>query len=169
MSSEKAAAAPAAGGNTKMMIIFVVVGLVVVLGAVGATLYLTGFFSRPGSGGHESAEHSSSTGPKAEPNYLEIRPGFIVNTMDKGTTRFVQVGISVMSRNLEALDGVNELIFAVKNDLREVLSSRGFAEIIVSTGIEALRAESEAAVNKILKENHKPLIDALYFTTFVVQ
>jgi len=167
-SPEKPAADPAAGGNMKMLILFVAVGLIAILGAVGATLYFTDFFGKSGSGGgeHEPSEHSSAKGP---PTYLELKPGFIVNTMDKGTSRFVQVGISVMSRNPEALDAVNELIFAVKNDLREVLSSRSFAEITVSAGIEALRAESEAAINKILKENHKPSIDALYFTAFVVQ
>jgi len=167
--SEKASG----GGGAKNMILFGGIGLILLLGAIGATLYFIGFFGGKaadshGGGGHGSPAHATADF-SLPPIYQEIRPAFVVNTIDANRMHFLQVAITVMSRNNDAIAAVNTNLFLLQNDIREVLSGRPHAELLNNVGIEALRAEVEAAAKKCLESRHLPSIDALYFTSFVIQ
>ncbi|CAK0749634.1 flagellar FliL protein [Gammaproteobacteria bacterium] len=168
--SDKAEKPSGGGGNMKTLILFGGIGLIVVLGAVGATLYLTGFFGgKAGGGGHAAESGHATVDHSLPPIYQEIRPAFVVNTMDTNRIHFMQVAITVMSRNQAAIDAINANLFPIQNDVREVLSGRAYADVLNNVGIEKVRAEAEAAVKKCIEDRHHPPIEALYFTSFVVQ
>ncbi|CAK0769492.1 flagellar FliL protein [Gammaproteobacteria bacterium] len=158
------------GGGMKTLILFGGIGLILMAGAIGATLYFTGFFHGKGGGGG-GGKHGApaAVDHSLPPIYQEIKPAFVVNAIDGNRIHFMQAAVTVMSRNSAAIDALNANIVPVQNDVREVLSGQPYAELLVSTGIERLRAESEAAVKKCLEDRHLPSIDALYFTSFVIQ
>lgn len=160
-----------AGGGIgiKVLILFGGVILLLMLGSIAGTLYFTGFFSGGNaSGGHAQApvEIDYSSLP---PIYLPIDTDFVVNAIDEDRTHFIQVKVTLMARNQAALDAVTENVFAIRNDIREVISGRSFNEAIGAERIERLRSEAEESVKKYLGDHHRPLIDALYFTAFTVQ
>ena len=145
-------------GNVKLVMLFGIVGLILTIGAVVATLYFTGFL------GHSSGRHQD-----LPPIYLDLKPAFVVNAADKNQDRFMQVAVTVMARNQAAIDAVSANLYAVQNDVREVISGQNYEDMINSVGIERLRKEAEKAVKKCIAAKHLPTIDALYFTSFVIQ
>ena len=149
-------------GKVKIVLMSTIVGVVLSIVGVGAGLYFTGFLN----GKMHLFSGGNQLGP---PIYLDITPAFVVNATDSAQERFMQVAVTVMARNQAAIHAVNANIFAVKNDVREVISGQTYAEMIRSVGIERLRGDAEAAVKKCITERHLPVIDALYFTSFVIQ
>ncbi|CAK0781103.1 flagellar FliL protein [Gammaproteobacteria bacterium] len=112
---------------------------------------------------------SSGHGGGGGGNYKEMAPPFVVNLPDPRQTHFMQVSVAVSAANEETLHAVeihspllrNNLIMLFTSQSKEVVNSR--------EGREKLRADAEEVVNKALKEVGVPPVDALYFTSLVVQ
>lgn len=149
-----------------------VIGLVVALLAVsGACAYL--FMSR----GHErpAATATSDAGEavpaKTQPEFfLPLDPAFVVNFRDDDAMRYLQVGVTLMSHDQATLDTVKGIDPVVRNALVMLFSRQSYSILSDPAGKQKLQAEALEAVRKIVQaRTGKPGIDALYFTSFVMQ
>lgn len=145
------------------LIAIVAVVLLLVLGGAG---YM---FLMPQKSQAKAAEANA---PKAAAKefYLALEPAFVVNFSGDQSVRFLQVGITLMAHDNAALDAAKEAQPVVRNALVMLFSSQTYAGLSNEAGKQKLQAEALAAVQKIVKERTgKKGVDALYFTSFVMQ
>ena len=169
--------APAAKpkGKGKLMLI---IGLVVVLAAGGGAAWF--FMGKKSSGaaaeGHEAAaagehgEHGEGAAKAGNANYLEMSPPFVVNLDDPEASRYLQVDMQARGSDAHALDQVKDNMPRIRNAILLLLGQQKYHEISTREGKEKLQAEVLAEVQKIMtEETGKPVVDAIYFTSFVMQ
>jgi flagellar FliL protein len=80
------------------------------------------------------------------------------------------VGVTLMSHDQAALDTVKSVDPVVRNALVMLFSRQDYTILSDPAGKQKLQADALAAVRKIVEaRTGKPGIDALYFTSFVMQ
>lgn len=123
-------------------------------------------------GGAED-EDEDETNPDGTPRvalYMDIEQPFVVNFQDEGQLRYLQITISVMTKNPKVVEEMKRHMPLIRNNLVMLFSGQTREGIISREGKEKIRKEAEAEVQKILREQTgKPGIKALYFTSFVMQ
>ena len=150
------------GGKRMMLIVGVV--LLVVLGMGGFMLV-----------GQRSVQAKAAGAPaavtvSAVAVYLPLDPAFVVNFQDDDATRYLQVGVTVMSHDPAAIQAMKDNDPVIRNALVILFSSQTFAELGNTAGKQKLQAQALTAVRKIVADKiGKPGVDALYFTSFVMQ
>lgn len=150
------------GGKKKLIIIVL---LVLVLVGGGAAAYFL-FFSGS-SDSEESAEAALANEPST---YLALDPAFVIDFMVDGRQRYVQLNMSVKSKNTAQIDAVTLHMPLIRNSLVLLFSSQSFAELQSADGKEALKKASLDAINGILEqETGQGGLDAVLFTNFVMQ
>ena len=116
-----------------------------------------------------SAEQAASGGPPQQ-FYLKLEPALVVNIEDGDVIRFLQVDTQLQFAAQESQPMIEKHLPAIRHEMVMLLSGRPAAEIKTVAGKENLRSTVLAAVQKVMQENTgNPVIDALYFTTFVIQ
>ena len=102
--------------------------------------------------------------------YLPLDPAFVVNIRDGDTLRYLQVGITLMSHDATSFEVVKDADPVIRDALLQLFSSESYAAMLDPAGRTQLQAKALTAVQKIVKaRSGKPGIDALYFTSFVIQ
>lgn len=161
-------AAPPRKGRARL-VIALVAGVLVIGGAGYA-------FMR----GHHGADATvagkagkSARGPKAPPLpefYLPLEPAFVVNFRDDDSLRYLQVGVSLMSHDQAALTVAKGADPVIRDALVMLFSRQDYSILSDPAGKQKLQVEALAAVRKIVGARlGRPGIDALYFTSFVMQ
>ncbi|HUW52684.1 MAG TPA: flagellar basal body-associated FliL family protein [Rhodanobacter sp.] len=103
-------------------------------------------------------------------HYLPLEPAFVVNVQDKDSLRYLQVGITLMSHDTDSLNAAKQADPVIRDALLSLFSSQNYADVSGSAGHQKLQAQALAVVRKIVRARQgRPGIDALYFTSFVVQ
>jgi len=158
-------------------------GLILIGGSIGATLFLTGALNKKAEDGH-AAEPVASAAPPAHGGaspppitplrgpaiYHPLEPAFIVNFEDQGMLRYLQIGLTTMTRDQRIVDAINQNMPQIRNDLILLLSNQKMEVLATTIGKEKLRAQALAQIQGILaREVGIPGIEAVYFTTFVLQ
>ncbi|HAO32481.1 MAG TPA: flagellar basal body-associated FliL family protein [Candidatus Competibacter sp.] len=184
MAQKEEAKTPAKkGGGLKKILLIVVGALVLVGGAVGATLFFTGALHQTAeaprehkpaaktaakaSGGH-GGEAAAAPGQAAI--YQPLDPPFIINFEDQGILRYLQIGFSVMSRDKMVIDAVNNNMPQIRNNLILLFGNQKVETLNSNEGKEKLRALALEQVQNILnQEIGEPGIEAIYYTAFVMQ
>lgn len=164
-------------GKSKILLIvgIVVLAVVLLVGAVLGTLYLTGGLHKPaegeGDGGEHAAEKEKDKEPPKPAIYIKFEPPFVVNFDGQGKARFLQVSVEVMGREEEKIKKVEANMPAVRNALLLLLSSQTYDAISTTQGKEALRKNAVAQVKAIMKKEtgEDDILEDLYFTSFVMQ
>ena len=148
------------------LVILIVIALLV-LGGAGAGLYAAfGPKHAPG----DKAAAAQATEKKKPELYLPLDPAFVVNFRDDQSARYLQVGVTLMSHEQSALDAAKDAQPVIRNQLLLLFSGQSYQNLVDAAGKEKLQAQALAAVQKIVDERTgKPGIDALYFTSFVMQ
>ncbi|GAP66676.1 flagellar basal body-associated protein [Mizugakiibacter sediminis] len=155
------AEAPPAKRGRLLLIVGV---LVVLLAGAGAGAWFA-FGRAPAAQGKAAAAK-----PVAEPHYLALDPPFIVNFRDDDALRFLQVGVEVMARDQAALDTLKAEEPVARNALVLLFSSQDYKTLSSRDGKEKLRAEALTELQKIVRQRSgKPGLEAVYFTSFVMQ
>jgi flagellar FliL protein len=94
----------------------------------------------------------------------------VVNFRDDQSMRFLQVGVSLMSHDAAALAAAKDAEPVIRNALVMLFSSQDYAILSDSAGKQKLQAQALAAVRKIVNDRlGRPGVEALYFTSFVMQ
>ncbi len=169
---------PKKSGKLGKILLFGGIGVLIVAMAVTITVLLM-------RGGHDEEAAAPTVAEKSAPEakvakakpgagktplYLDVDPPFVVNLNDDSGVRFLQVAVSVMAYNQEALDKVQANMPLVRHNLMLLFSSQKFSDIKTRDGKVALQEKALATVRSALKEvTGQPLVDALYLPSIVGQ
>lgn len=156
-----AAPAPAPARSRKPLIISVV--LVLLLGLGG------GYYWKTKVAAQDSAETPAVEVSKAE-LYLPLDPPFVVNFRDAESLRYLQVAVTLMSHDAEAIEVAKSADPVIRDSLVSLFSNQDFEIIGDAAGRQKLQEQALEEVRKIVQARlGRPGIDALYFTSFVMQ
>jgi flagellar protein FliL len=152
-------AAKKKGGSTVM---FAGIAALALLGG-GAYVYSRAHGAQP-------AAATAAAASKAPELFLPLDPAFVVNFQDQDSTRYLQVGVTVMTHDASAVQAMKDSDPVIRNALVMLFSSQTYAGLSDIAGKKKLQAEALDAVRKIVADKTgKPDVDALYFTSFVMQ
>ena len=141
--------------------LYIGIAVLVLLGA-GGYLYSRAPGAQPAA--------AVANAPKAPELFLPLDPAFVVNFQDQDSTRYLQVGVTVMTHDPAAVQAMKESDPVIRNALVMLFSSQTYAGLSDISGKKKLQAEALDAVRKIVADKTgKPDVDALYFTSFVMQ
>lgn len=173
------------GSLVTKILLFGVLPLMTVIVLVVGTLFVAGVL--PGGGDHAEKNSSSSEdggdagdeeggdgedeeGESLPAIYLPIDPAFVVNFASQGKARFLQVTVEVMTRDPVMTDQIKLHMPVIRNNLMLLFSSQSYDGVSTLEGKETLREEALEVVQQILEEETgDPGIEAVYFTSFVMQ
>ncbi len=158
----------AAEEETKKSKMPLIIGLVVLLlGGGGAGAWFMGVF--------DSADATEEGAAAAEPVkavalYASLRPDFVLNYKVNGRGHFLKVAISLLTREQDVVDAVEQHMPLLRNELVMLFGAAEFDSLKVAEGKEALRSSALAAIQAIMeKEIGKPGVEQVLFTDFVMQ
>lgn len=141
--------------------LFIIIAAVLLAGGGGA------FFFLKGGKGDAKAEAA----PILPPIYVNLDPPFVVNFEAESMVRFLQVTVSVMTRDPHTEETIKKNDPRIRNDLLLLLSNQHYNDISSREGKEKLRTASLEAVRGIVKEagGEGEKVENLFFTAFVMQ
>lgn len=161
------------GGRGKI-IILALVGLLLVVLAVVGTLYFLGTFGSAEKSAEEiAAEGGTEGGPvatKAPAVYFPIQPSLVVAFNSRGRQRFLQVDITVMSRDPKTLEAVQLHAPMIRNNLTLLFGAQDYDSLRLKEGREFVRLKTIEEIQSIMQQEiGKPGIENAYFTNYVMQ
>ncbi|HWU69360.1 MAG TPA: flagellar basal body-associated FliL family protein [Stenotrophobium sp.] len=137
--------------------------LLILLGAGGGATYYFLF-------AHHAGKVDKPAVVAARSIYLELSPAFVVNLADSDQTRYLQAEVQVMTHEDSAAEAVKLHMPRIRNDLLMLFSQQTVTGLSTLAGKQALEKAALASVQKVMtQETGKPGVDALYFTSFVMQ
>jgi flagellar protein FliL len=150
----------------KGKLLWIVVAIVVLGGGAGAW-----FAFKPAAAPEGAAASNKPAAPHAVPIYYKFDPAFVVNFGDEGSARYLQVTVEAMSRDMTAVESMKNTEPAIRNDLVMLFSGQDNATLMSVDGKEKLRAATLASIRRVLdgEGGNGKLIEAVYFTSFVIQ
>jgi len=156
-------AAPAKGGK-KGLIIAVV--LLLVLGGGG--------FAAFKMMGHKEEPNKKDAVKKEQllpAKYVTLDPPFVVNFEAESAVRFLQITVSVMTRDLEVEKLIKDNDPRIRNDLLFILGNQNYESVSKLEGKNELQNRCLEAVRTVVKDSggDAAKVEALYFTSFVMQ
>ncbi|QNK02574.1 flagellar basal body-associated FliL family protein [Dyella telluris] len=159
--TENAAAGPKKGSSKVVMIMGV--AMVAMAGA-------SGYLVMNARKAHGAEADEPKVVMSKQEQYLTLDPPFVVNFKDDQSMRFLQVGVSLMSHDAAALAAAKEADPVIRNALVMLFSSQDYTILSDAAGKQKLQAQALADVRKILEKRlGRPGVEALYFTSFVMQ
>jgi flagellar protein FliL len=140
------------------------IAIVLVLGGAGAGgAWYFGFLG--GAASNESAAEVHK-----EPLYFTLADNLVVNFRNTGGARYLQVGIDLMTHDPKALPALKTNAPVLRNNLILLLSDQSDTDLRTREGKEAVRDKALTEVRTAMQKLYgDPAVDALYFTTFVMQ
>jgi flagellar protein FliL len=152
-------------GKSKKLILFAVIGLIVLGAAGGGAMFFLG--GKKDVEADKKEEHAKPV--KKEAIYHKLNQ-LTVGLQTPGRQRFLQVSITVMSRDQAAIEGVQNHIALIENRLNMLLGGEVFEELQTNEGRELLRQKVLAAIQEILQQEiGQPGVEQVYFENFVMQ
>jgi flagellar FliL protein len=147
-------------------LLWIIVAVVALGGGAGAW-----FAFKPAAAPEGAAASNKPAAPHAAPIYYKFDPAFVVNFGGEGSARYLQVTVEAMSRDVPAVENLKNTEPAVRNDLVMLFSGQDNATLMSVEGKEKLRAATLATIRKVLDDEggNGKLIEAVYFTSFVIQ
>jgi len=102
--------------------------------------------------------------------FVALNPPIIVNIVDGEYVRHMQVIVELKMVNMDDSPKVEMHKGPIRHELILLLSSQDMGTISSSQGKEQLRKDSLEAIQKVMQElEGDPLIEAVYFTNFIIQ
>jgi flagellar protein FliL len=183
MVDKAAEEAPKDGGDTESKkakpkskkILFIIIGVVVLVLAAGGGAAFFLMHSKKGgaAASAEGGEHGEGGGDAKTHKaaiYQDIKPPFVVDLQDAGRQRYVQISVSLMTRDQKVMDAVVENLPLIRNNLVMVFSAQDINDLKTIDGKEALRQLALEEVQSIMtQEIGKAGIEQVLFTNFVLQ
>ena len=161
----------AKGGKGKLIIIIVAAVLVLAIGG-GAAFFLLSDSSEDDAAAADSAETSQDVGAAATGPaiYLKLDPAFVVDFIVDGKQRYLQLNLTVKSRDQAQIDAIKIHMPLIRNSLVLLFSSQVFSELQSTEGKLALKDASVESINTILQqETGAAGVEDVLFTNFVMQ
>lgn len=158
-------AAPPARSNRLLLVICVVLALLL---AGGGGAYW--FVIKPKAEAAQAAAAPAQPATPAPANYLALEPAFVVNLDDPHAAHYLQAEVQLMSRDAAAIESARTQLPRIRNALLMLLGQQRPADLASREGKERLQQAALAEVQKVMQEETgKPAVEAVYFTSFVMQ
>lgn len=162
-----------AGGKLKM-IIFAVVGLILVS---GLSIFATWFMLKDRIADPEAPdigeipmEEPVMTVEQGEAIYHAMQPAFIVNYNVGGRSRFLQVELSVLTRDAASIELLILHNPLIRNNLLDVFSLQDVMTLGTADGKQKLADDlTEAIQDVLIIEMGRPGIESVLFRSFIMQ
>ena len=157
---EGAAGAVPKSGKKKLIII---IAAVLLVGGGAGTFFLL-------RGG--KAEHAKVEKKIVLPlQFYAMDPAFVVNFEASSVSRFLQIEVRVGTREPEVLEVLKANEPVIRNDLLLLFSNQKYEDIATGTGKDALRHKALKVIQDIVAGagGKAPAVEAVYFTSFVMQ
>jgi flagellar FliL protein len=156
-------AAPAKGGK-KRLIIGLVLLLVLACGGFAA-------FKLLGGKADPKKKEAAAKHEVVPARYVTLDPPFVVNFEAESTVRFLQITIGLMTRDEKVEHMIKENDPRIRNDLLLILGGQNYETVSKLEGKEELRKRCLEAVRAVVTDSggEGPKVEALYFTSFVMQ
>jgi flagellar FliL protein len=151
----------------KKIIIIVVVVLVLAGGGVAGFMLMGD--GETGTNDATGASVEVIKEPERDPIYLPLSPAFVVNFDHKGSIRYLQLTLQIMSYHQEVVDKVDANMPAVRNNLIMLFSGQDYDVLNTSEGKENLRKEVLTSIEEVLRLEGEMTVSDVYFTGFVMQ
>ncbi len=100
------------------------------------------------------------------PALFHTLPPLVVSSNYNGSLRYLQVKLSILTRNEETLEKLQANTPLIQNSLIMLLDSYEFGELDNAEGKEELRAKAESEVRGLIKDEG---VESVLFTGFVIQ
>ena len=114
-------------------------------------------------GGHEGKKAAAAL-------YVAMAPAFVVNIGDNDASHFLQIEMQVRAKSAAAVDALKLHDPQIRNAILMLLGAQSLTEVTSREGKEDLQKKVLAEIQRILKsETGKKGVDAVYFTSFVMQ
>jgi len=159
------------GSALSKILLLVILPLFLLSGTVGG-LYFSGVL---GGGEHDDSEETLDDEEEEEDligpaTYIKVDPAFVVNFVGTDKARFLQITLEIMTRQPEMTAIVESHMPIIRNNLVLLFSSQTYDELSTLDGKEALRESALESIQEILEEETgDPVIEAVYFTSLVMQ
>lgn len=102
--------------------------------------------------------------------YMPLDPPLLASFEASGNTRYLQLSVQAMGRDVQGMDLVRTHAPALRNAFLFLISNYTYEDIATVAGKEQLRAAMLSEAQAIMKRNTgSPEIEEIYFTSFVVQ
>lgn len=156
-------------GQPWLLIILIAVAAAGAAG--GAVWYLGERASKHKLEDAKTQAHTAGTGIPASAQYFALEPPFVVNLDGSvGGARYLQVEVQLMTRDPLSLKDIEQHAPAIRARLLMLFSQQNADALITRPGKEKLQAAALGEVRKLLAaETGKPGVEALLFTSFVMQ
>lgn len=175
-----AATAPEAPPTKKKLLIPIIGAAVVSAALAGAAVFFLMPADKPAkteaAEGDEAAtegDEAAAEGEDGKPAaaiYVPMQPAFVVNIGNSDASNFLQVEMQLRARNDKAVEALKLHDPQIRNALLMLLGSQQLADITTREGKEGLQKKVLEEIQRILKaETGKTGVDAVYFTSFVMQ
>ena len=152
-------------GKSKLIIIIAAVAVLLIGGGVAAYFLLFSGDEAPEAEQQTTEEGAETQGPA---QYLALDPAFVVTL--PGKPSLLQVGISVRFTGDELAGFIQHNDPMIRHNLLNLLSAVDAKALKERTAKESLQQRLLDELNRILKDLSAPgQVDALYFTSFVMQ
>lgn len=167
--AEESPQAPA-GKSKKGIIIIAVAALLAVVLSVAATLFLLGGDDQAPDENAETEITEEGEQQNAGPAlYYEIKPAFLSTFSVGNRQRYMQITLSVSSREQQALDAVDYHMPLLKSKLNSLFGSQDFEQVQTDAGKNALREKVLSTINEVLEAEQESLVENVFFINFVLQ
>lgn len=155
--------APAERSSRKPLVIGVLLVLLVALGAGG-------YVWQSRRAAHATPARAAAPDVSKVELYLPLEPAFVVNFRDDDSLRYLQVGVTLMAHDPEAINVAKAADPVLRDGLVALFSNQNFTIISDAAGRQKLQEQALVTVRKLVQARlGRPGIDALYFTSFVMQ
>lgn len=142
-------------------------GLVVLLACAGGGYF---YFAHDAAKAGANAPKKPAVELSKAELYLALEPAFVVNFNEGESSRYLQVAITLMAHDDKAIDTAKGADPVIRDAMVSLLSNQKATEVGTPAGRKKLQAEALAAVQKVVQARlGRPGIEALYFTSFVIQ
>ena len=159
-------------GKKKLFIIIAIVLVLLIGGGVAAYFLLSGDDKTDASAEEESSaekqQETETAKDKGPSQYYDMAPVFVVNL--PGRPSLLQVGVNVRVTSDQMVEFLKHNDPMLRHHLLNLLQGKDAKLWITRKAKEALQIEMLNEINRIVKELSGPgEVDALYFTSFVMQ
>ena len=161
---ESNAVAANQGGRRKSRTKLIIIGGIALAALVAGGFVFFHMRSAPKAAGGKASP------VKVAALYLPLDPVFVVNFQDGDGSRYLQVGVTVMAHDAAVIQTIKDNDPVIRNALVMLFSSQTFDQLSTTAGKQKLQSEALAAIRKIVDDKLGGSgVDALYFTSFVMQ
>jgi len=160
------------GKKKKLLVIGAIVAIIVVLAAgAGVAYYLMMDDSEAPVDGEVADEAEAPEAvPLDRPVYHELRPEFIITFDANNRQRYMQVQVTVVTRDPTIVEGLDKHDPLIRNSLIMVFSAQDYLKLQTSEGKAKLRLEATEKIQELLlAETGSEGIETVLFTNLVLQ